>query len=52
MTRPFRFGVVAPIQKELPAWREGVRRITGGYSTLLVPDVPHWQRPDPAISRS
>jgi hypothetical protein len=27
MTRPFRFGVLAPIQTELPAWRDRVRRI-------------------------
>ena len=48
MTRPFRFGVVAPIQTELPAWRDRVRRIAdSGYSTLLMPDVPHWQ-PAPA----
>ena len=44
MTRPFRFGVVAPIQTELPPWPDRVRRIAGsGYSNLLMPDVPHWQ---------
>ncbi|WP_433016019.1 LLM class flavin-dependent oxidoreductase [Kribbella sp. CA-294648] len=43
-TRPFRFGVVAPITSELPAWRDRVRRIAdSGYSTLLMPDVPTWQ---------
>lgn len=48
MTRPFRFGVVAPVLTDLPTWRERVRRIAGqGYSTLLMPDVPQWQ-PAPA----
>lgn len=43
-TRPFRFGVVAPITADLQAWRDRVRRIAGsGYSTLLMPDVPTWQ---------
>ncbi|MEU0095233.1 LLM class flavin-dependent oxidoreductase [Kribbella sp. NPDC006257] len=43
-TRPFRFGVVAPIGSDLPAWRDRVRRIAdSGYSTLLMPDVPTWQ---------
>ena len=52
MTRPFRFGVVAPIQTELPAWRDRVRRIAdSGYSTLLMPDVPHWQpAPGPTLA--
>ncbi|SNS48273.1 Flavin-dependent oxidoreductase, luciferase family (includes alkanesulfonate monooxygenase SsuD and methylene tetrahydromethanopterin reductase) [Actinomadura meyerae] len=46
--RPFRFGVVAPVMTDLPAWREQVRRIAdSGYSTLLMPDVPQWQ-PAPA----
>jgi hypothetical protein len=41
VTRPFRFGVVAPIQTELPTWRDRVRRIAdSGYSTLLMPDAP------------
>src|SRR3954469_21944962 len=44
MTRPFRFGVVAPVRTDLPAWRDQVRRIAdAGYSTLLMPDVPQWQ---------
>ncbi|MFB6720857.1 LLM class flavin-dependent oxidoreductase [Kribbella sp. NPDC056345] len=44
VARPFRFGVVAPITTDLPAWRDRVRRIAGhGYSTLLMPDVPTWQ---------
>ena len=44
VTRPFRFGVVAPIGPDLPAWRDGVHRIAdSGYSTLLMPDVPTWQ---------
>ena len=48
MTRPFRFGVVAPVQTDMPAWRDRVRRIAdSGYSTLLMPDVPDWQ-PAPA----
>src|SRR4051812_50214957 len=43
-TRPFRFGVVAPIGSDLPTWRDRVRRIAdSGYSTLLMPDVPTWQ---------
>jgi alkanesulfonate monooxygenase SsuD/methylene tetrahydromethanopterin reductase-like flavin-dependent oxidoreductase (luciferase family) len=48
MTRPFRFGVVAPVLTDLPTWRDRVRRIADlGYSTLLMPDVPLWQ-PAPA----
>jgi len=48
MTRPFRFGVVAPLATDLPTWRDRVRRIAdSGYSTLLMPDVPQWQ-PAPA----
>ena len=48
MTRPFRFGVVAPVLTDLTTWRDGVRRIADhGYSTLLMPDVPLWQ-PAPA----
>src|SRR5437762_10613345 len=44
MTRPFRFGVVAPLRTDLPTWRDHVRRIAdAGYSTLLMPDVPQWQ---------
>ncbi|HEX3752190.1 MAG TPA: LLM class flavin-dependent oxidoreductase [Streptosporangiaceae bacterium] len=52
MTRPFRFGVVAPVQTDLPAWRERVRRIAdSGYSTLLMPDVPQWQpAPGPTLA--
>ena len=52
MTRPFRFGVVAPIQTGLPAWRDRVRRIAdSGYSTLLMPDVPRWQpAPGPTLA--
>jgi len=43
-TRPFRFGVVAPVGPDLRAWRDRVRRIADhGYSTLLMPDVPTWQ---------
>jgi alkanesulfonate monooxygenase SsuD/methylene tetrahydromethanopterin reductase-like flavin-dependent oxidoreductase (luciferase family) len=48
MTRPFRFGVVAPLTTDLPTWLARVRRIAdSGYSTLLMPDVPQWQ-PAPA----
>ena len=52
MTRPFRFGVVAPLATDLPTWRDRVRRIAGsGYSTLLMPDVPQWQpAPGPALA--
>src|SRR4051812_23129909 len=50
--RPLRFGVVAPIRTDLPAWRDQVRRIAdSGYSTLLMPDVPHWQpAPGPTVA--
>src|SRR5436190_6998399 len=50
--RPLRFGVVAPIRTELPAWRDQVRRIAdSGYSTLLMPDVPQWQpAPGPTLA--
>jgi len=52
MTRPFRFGVVAPLRTDLPTWRDRVRRIAdSGYSTLLMPDVPQWQpAPGPALA--
>jgi alkanesulfonate monooxygenase SsuD/methylene tetrahydromethanopterin reductase-like flavin-dependent oxidoreductase (luciferase family) len=51
-TRPFRFGVVAPLTTDLPTWRDRVRRIAdGGYSTLLMPDVPQWQpAPGPTLA--
>ena len=51
-TRPFRFGVVAPLTSDLPTWRDRVRRIADyRYSTLLMPDVPHWQpAPGPALA--
>jgi alkanesulfonate monooxygenase SsuD/methylene tetrahydromethanopterin reductase-like flavin-dependent oxidoreductase (luciferase family) len=51
-TRPFRFGVVAPIRTDLQTWRDQVRRIAdSGYSTLLMPDVPKWQpAPGPALA--
>jgi Coenzyme F420-dependent N5,N10-methylene tetrahydromethanopterin reductase and related flavin-dependent oxidoreductases len=46
--RPLRFGVVAPLGTDVPAWRDQVRRIAeSGYSTLLMPDVQQWQ-PAPA----
>jgi alkanesulfonate monooxygenase SsuD/methylene tetrahydromethanopterin reductase-like flavin-dependent oxidoreductase (luciferase family) len=52
MTRPFRFGVVAPLRTDLPTWRARVRRIAdAGYSTLLMPDVPQWQpAPGPTLA--
>jgi alkanesulfonate monooxygenase SsuD/methylene tetrahydromethanopterin reductase-like flavin-dependent oxidoreductase (luciferase family) len=52
MTRPFRFGVVAPIRTEVSIWRDRVRRIAdSGYSTLLMPDVPQWQpAPGPTLA--
>jgi alkanesulfonate monooxygenase SsuD/methylene tetrahydromethanopterin reductase-like flavin-dependent oxidoreductase (luciferase family) len=52
MTRPFRFGVVAPVLTDLATWRERVRRIADhGYSTLLMPDVPLWQpAPGPTLA--
>jgi alkanesulfonate monooxygenase SsuD/methylene tetrahydromethanopterin reductase-like flavin-dependent oxidoreductase (luciferase family) len=52
MTRPFRFGVVAPLRTDLPTWRDRVRRIAdNGYSTLLMPDVPQWQpAPGPTLA--
>src|SRR5579863_5958658 len=52
MTRPFRFGVVAPLTTDFPTWRDRVRGIAdSGYSTLLMPDVPHWQpAPGPTLA--
>lgn len=52
MTRPFRFGVVAPLTSDLPTWRARVRRIAdSGYSALLMPDVPQWQpAPGPTLA--
>jgi alkanesulfonate monooxygenase SsuD/methylene tetrahydromethanopterin reductase-like flavin-dependent oxidoreductase (luciferase family) len=52
MTRPFRFGVVAPFMTDLPTWLARVRRIAdSGYSTLLMPDVPQWQpAPGPTLA--
>jgi alkanesulfonate monooxygenase SsuD/methylene tetrahydromethanopterin reductase-like flavin-dependent oxidoreductase (luciferase family) len=51
-TRPFRFGVVAPLTTDLPTWRDRVHRIAdSGYSTLLMPDVPQWQpAPGPTLA--
>jgi alkanesulfonate monooxygenase SsuD/methylene tetrahydromethanopterin reductase-like flavin-dependent oxidoreductase (luciferase family) len=51
-TRPFRFGVVAPLRTDVPTWRDRVRRIADtGYSTLLMPDVPRWQpAPGPTLA--
>ena len=50
--RSFRFGVVAPLRTDLPAWRDQVRRIAdSGFSTLLMPDVQRWQpAPGPTLA--
>ena len=50
--RSFRFGVVAPLGTDLPAWRDQVRRIAdSGFSTLLMPDVRQWQpAPGPTLA--
>ena len=41
MTRPFRFGVVAPLRTDPTTWLARVRRVAdSGYSTLLMPDFP------------
>jgi alkanesulfonate monooxygenase SsuD/methylene tetrahydromethanopterin reductase-like flavin-dependent oxidoreductase (luciferase family) len=52
MTRPFRFGVVAPLRTDLPTWRDRARRIAdSGYSTLLMPDFPQLQpAPGPTLA--
>ncbi|MBF6446313.1 MULTISPECIES: LLM class flavin-dependent oxidoreductase [Nocardia] len=52
MTRPFRFGVVAPLTTGVPTWRDRVRRIAdSGYSTFLVPDFPLTQpAPGPMLA--
>jgi alkanesulfonate monooxygenase SsuD/methylene tetrahydromethanopterin reductase-like flavin-dependent oxidoreductase (luciferase family) len=52
MTRPFRFGVQAPLGSALPTWRDEVRRFAdSGYSTLLMPDFPQLQpAPAPALA--
>ena len=50
--RRFRFGVVAPLRTDLPAWKDQVRRIAdSGFSTLQMPDVPQWQpAPGPTLA--
>ena len=52
MTRPLRFGVVAPFSTDLPTWLAQVRRIDdSGYSTLLMPDFPLLQpAPGPTLA--
>ncbi|MCB0873158.1 MAG: LLM class flavin-dependent oxidoreductase [Thermoleophilia bacterium] len=52
MTRPFRFGVVAPLGDDLQAWRDRILGIAdSGYSTVLIPDVPQWQpAPGPMLA--
>lgn len=51
-TKPFRFGVVAPVLTDVRSWRDRVIRIADlGYSTLLMPDVPSWQpAPGPTLA--
>jgi len=50
--RPLRFGVVAPINTDVPTWRDQLRGLAdSGYSTILMPDVPEWQpAPGPALA--
>lgn len=50
--RPLRFGVVAPITTDVPAWLDQLRGLTdSGYSTILMPDTPQWQpAPGPALA--
>ncbi|WP_336082507.1 LLM class flavin-dependent oxidoreductase [Nocardia sp. SSK8] len=52
MVKPFRFGVVAPLRSEIPAWRDQVCRLADlGYSTVLIPDVPRLQpAPGPMVA--
>jgi alkanesulfonate monooxygenase SsuD/methylene tetrahydromethanopterin reductase-like flavin-dependent oxidoreductase (luciferase family) len=52
MTKPFRFGVVAPVRTDVPSWLDQARRIQDhGYSTLLMPDFPQLQpSPGPALA--
>ncbi|MRH86412.1 LLM class flavin-dependent oxidoreductase [Nocardia sp. SYP-A9097] len=52
MTRPFRFGVVAPLRGDVPTWRDRARRVAdSGYSTFLVPDFPLMQpAPGPMLA--
>ena len=47
-----RFGVVAPITTDVPAWLDQLRGLAdSGYSTILMPDVPQWQpAPGPALA--
>src|SRR3954465_290529 len=49
-TRPFRFGVVAPLSSDLPTWRDRVRRFAdSGYSTFAharLPATSALARPD------
>jgi alkanesulfonate monooxygenase SsuD/methylene tetrahydromethanopterin reductase-like flavin-dependent oxidoreductase (luciferase family) len=50
--RSLRFGVVAPITKDVPTWLDQLRGLAdSGYSTILMPDVPEWQpAPGPALA--
>ncbi|WP_250031340.1 LLM class flavin-dependent oxidoreductase [Paractinoplanes maris] len=50
--RSLRFGVVAPIITDVPAWLDQLRGLAdSGYSTILMPDVPQWQpAPGPALA--
>ncbi len=51
-TRSLRFGVVAPITRDVATWRDQLLRLAdSGYSTILMPDVPQWQpAPGPALA--
>jgi hypothetical protein len=49
--KSFRFGVVAPLRTDLPAWRDPCRIAGSGFSTLLMPDVRQWQpAPGPTLA--
>ena len=52
MSRPFRFGVVAPVLSDVASWLDQLRRLAdSGYSTVLMPDVPQWQpAPGPTLA--
>ena len=50
--RPFRFGVTVPITRDIPTWRDHIRRLAdSGYSTALMPDFPQLQpAPGPTLA--
>ena len=51
-TKPFRFGVTVPVTTDMATWSDQVRRLSDlGFSTLLMPDVPHMQpAPGPTLA--